>query len=234
MSMTNNFLSFGGRPRRLAEADSVAVIGLGRFGSSLALELMSEGTEVLGVDISEELVQEHNGLLTQVVRADATRKEVMQQLAIEDFDRVVVAIGSDIKASILTASLLLQMDSPQIWAKAVDDQHGLILQQLGVPHVVHPEKDMGRRVAHLVRSAAADYLEIDNGYAMIKRLAPTILHEVPLGQSDVRSTHHVTICAYRSGEDEWRNVEALTQLRAGDTILVVGPTRRVEAFAQLP
>jgi trk system potassium uptake protein TrkA len=227
------FLSFGEDARRIAEADSVAVIGLGRFGSSLALELMASGTEVLGIDSDEELVQSLNGELTQVVRADSTKLEVLQQLAIGDFDRVVVAIGTDIKASILTASLLLQMKVPVIWAKAVDEQHGLILEQLGVHKVVYPEKDMGRRVAHLVRGAAADYLEIDKGYAMVKTVAPGHLHGITLTEAGVRAKHGVTIASYKPGHGEWRNADADTVLREGDIVLVVGPTNRVEAFAQL-
>ncbi|MGA7148669.1 MAG: NAD-binding protein, partial [Microbacterium sp.] len=122
------FPRFGATQRssRVAEAGSVAVIGLGRFGSALALELMAGGTEVLGIDVDEDLVQSLNGELTQVVRADSTRREALRQLAVDEFDRVVVAIGGDISASILTCSVLLSMDIPAIWAKAVDDQHGLI------------------------------------------------------------------------------------------------------------
>ena len=88
------FLSFTPDARRIAEADSVAVIGLGRFGTSLALELMSSGTEVLGIDADEDIVQSLNGELTQVVRADSTRLDVLRQLAVGEFDRVVLAIGS--------------------------------------------------------------------------------------------------------------------------------------------
>lgn len=229
----SRFLSFGQDARRIAEADSVAVIGLGRFGTSLALELMASGTEVLGIDVDEDLVQALNGELTQVVRADSTRVEVLEQLAVGEFDRVVVAIGNDITASILTASLLLKMQVPVIWAKAVDEQHGAVLEQLGVHRVVYPEKDMGRRVAHLVRGAAADYLEIDRGYAVVKTVAPAHLQRITLADASVRSTYGVTIAAYRTAHGEWRNAEATTVLSDGDVILVVGPTRDVEKFAQL-
>lgn len=229
----SRFLSFGQDARRIAEADSVAVIGLGRFGTSLALELMASGTEVLGIDVDEDLVQALNGELTQVVRADSTRVEVLEQLAVGEFDRVVVAIGNDITASILTASLLLKMQVPVIWAKAVDEQHGAVLEQLGVHRVVYPEKDMGRRVAHLVRGAAADYLEIDRGYAVVKTVAPAHLQRITLAEASVRSTYGVTIAAYRTTHGEWRNAEATTVLSDGDVILVVGPTREVEKFAQL-
>lgn len=219
--------------RRIAEADSVAVLGLGRFGSALALELMAGGTEVLGVDLDEDLVQAHNGELTQVVRADSTREEALRQLAIDEFDRVVVAIGGDVSASILTCSVLLSMGIPVIWAKAVDDRHGLILEQLGIHHVIYPEHDMGRRVAHLVRGAALDYIEVAPGYALVKTSAPSFLHGVPLGETGVRKSHGITIAAYQHGDDEWRNADNTTVLEDGDTVLVAGPTATAEAFAQL-
>lgn len=218
--------------RRIAEADSVAVVGLGRFGSSLAVELMAGGTEVLGIDVDEELVQSLNGVLTQVVRTDSTKREALEQLAIGEFDRVVVAIGGDISASILTCSVLMSMRIPVIWAKAVDDQHGLILEQLGVHHVVYPEKDMGRRVAHLVRGAALDFIEIAPGYAMVKAPAPSTVQGVPLGETGLRKTHGVTIAAYQH-EGTWNNADNATVLGPDDTILVVGRTQDAEGFAQL-
>ena len=113
---------------------------------------------MLGIDRDEELVQSLNGQLTHVVRADSTKEEVLRQLAVHEFDRVVVAIGGDIQASILTTSLLLH-SIPHL-GEGGHDQHGQILEQLGVQHVIYPEKDMGRRVAHLVRGAALDYIEI--------------------------------------------------------------------------
>ena len=219
--------------RRIAEADSVAVIGLGRFGSSLALELMAHGTEVLGIDLDEDLVQGLNGQLTQVVRADSTKEEALRQLAVDEFDRVVVAIGDDVSASILTCSVLLGMGTPVIWAKAVDDRHGIILEQLGVHHVIYPEKDMGRKVAHLVRGAALDYIEVDKGYALVKAAAPAVLLGKRLGDTGLRAAYGVTIAAFKRDAETWRNADADTVLQAGDTILVVGPTTSAESFAQL-
>jgi trk system potassium uptake protein len=225
---------FGGdTARRIAEADSVAVIGLGRFGSALALELMASGTKVLGIDLDAELVQALNGELTHVVRADSTKQEALRQLAVHEFDRVVVAIGSNVSASILTCSALLSMKVPVIWSKAVDDQHGLILEQLGVHHVIYPEKEMGRRVAHDVRGAALDFVEVAPGYAAVKAPVPSTIQGVPLGETRLRRTHGVTIAAYQHGEEPWQNADNATVLRAGDTMLVLGPTAKAEGFAQL-
>ncbi len=111
-----------------------------------------------------------------------------------------MAIGDDVQASILTASLLLQLKVPVVWAKAVSEQHGTILEQLGVHHVIYPEKDMGRRVAHLVRGAAIDYLEIDKGYSLVKAAAPARFVGIPLGETRLRQAHGVTIAAFRDGD----------------------------------
>ncbi|GAB3605114.1 TrkA family potassium uptake protein [Conyzicola nivalis] len=218
---------------RIAEADSVAVIGLGRFGSALALELMAKGTEVLGIDGSEDIVQAHNGLLTHVVRADSTKEETLRQLAVHEFDRVVVAIGGDIQASILTASILLKMKIPTIWAKAVSDPHGEILGQLGVHHIVYPEKDMGQRVAHLVRGAMQDYVEVGDDFALVKTTPPKAIVGIPLGQSRVRATYGVTVTAfYREGKG-WDYTTLETVIEAGDLILIAGQNNKVESFSQL-
>ncbi|MGV8970034.1 MAG: potassium channel family protein [Microbacteriaceae bacterium] len=231
--MVNSPFARSARPTRIAEADAVAVIGLGRFGTALALELMASGTEVLGIDGSEEIVQKLNGQLTQVVRADATDQEALQQLAVHEFDRVVVAIGSDIQASILTTSVLLGFQIPQLWAKAVSDPHGKILEQLGVRHVIYPEKDMGRRVAHLVRGSALDYIEVDKDYAIVKMSPNTLLIGKRLGDTGIKSAHGVTVLAFRHGVEAWHNAEADTVLHADDTVLVGGPTKKAESFGQI-
>ena len=228
------FALFGGTdPSQVASARSVAVIGLGRFGQSLALELMANGTEVLGIDGDEEIVQSLNGRLTHVVTADATREEVLRQLSVPEFDRVVVAIGSDIQASILVTSLLLRFEVPGIWAKAVSDAHGAILEQIGVKHVIYPEKEMGRRVAHLVRGSMQDYIEIGDNYAIVKTTPRAEIVGIPLGETGLRKRHGVTITAVKHPGEEWTHATTATVLGPTDTILVTGPTQKAEAFSQL-
>ncbi|MBO1031239.1 TrkA family potassium uptake protein [Tessaracoccus sp. SD287] len=224
---------FGGTdPADVASANAVAVIGLGRFGQSLALELVDNDTEVLAIDAREDVVQALNGRLTHVVRGDATREEVLRQLAIPEFDRVVVAIGSDVEASILVTSLLLRFKVRHIWAKAVSEAHGTILEQLGVQHVVYPEKDMGKRVAHLVRGSMQDYIEIEPGFALIKTTVPASAVGVPLGQSKVRTEHGVTVAAVKRAGQPWTYATETTVLERDDIILVTGPTQKAERFSQ--
>jgi trk/ktr system potassium uptake protein len=228
-----NLFSSRSTLERVAEADSVAVIGLGRFGQALALELMGSGTEVLGIDGSEHIVQSLNGKLTHVVRADSTEEDTLRQLSLPEFDRVVVGIGTDIQASILTTSVLLRFGIPEIWAKAVSDQHGTILEQLGVKHVIYPEKDMGRRVAHLVRGAMQDYMEVGDNFALVKTSACKPIVGLPLGQVKAREKFGVTVNAYKRGDSPWEYATADTVLRDEDTILVGGQPDKVEAFSQL-
>ncbi|WP_199190156.1 TrkA family potassium uptake protein [Cryobacterium sp. N22] len=232
---SSSFSLFGQRQTaRLNEESSVVVIGLGRFGSALALELMASGTEVLGIDGDEEIVQAHNRLLTHVVRADSTKEETLRQLSVPEFSSVVVAIGSDIQANILTASLLIKLGIPNIWAKAVSEPHGEILRQLGVKHVISPEKDMGKRVAHLVRGVMQDYIDIGEDFALVKTAPPQEILGKPLSETKVRTVHGVTVTAfYRAGQG-WSYATMETVVLDGDIILVAGQTERVESFSRLP
>ncbi len=218
---------------RIAEANSVVVIGLGRFGGALALELAAAGTEVLGIDADEDIVQSFNGRLTHVVRADSTKEEALRQLSVHEFDSAVVGIGSDLEASILTTSALLRFKKPTIWAKAVSEAHGQILEQLGVEHVVRPEQDMGRRVAHLVRGAMLDYVEFEDGFAMVKTRPPKEAQGQPLGTTGIRAKHHVTVVAVKGQSGEWDYASPQTILHPEDEIIVAGATAAAERFATL-
>ncbi|GAA2750276.1 potassium channel family protein [Amnibacterium kyonggiense] len=217
--------------RLAAEADSVAVIGLGRFGSALALELMASDTDVLGIDTSEELVQGMNGRLTHVVRADSTQEETLRELSIPDFERVVVAIGSDLEASILTASLLLEFGVPQVWAKAVSDQHGAILRRLGVHNVVYPEKDMGRRIAHRVRGNLQDFVELGDDFAAVRTRPPADLVGRTVAEARTRDSRGVTITAIKRPDGGWHHCTTDSVIGPDDLLLVTGPTRKAERFA---
>lgn len=211
---------------------SVAVIGLGRFGQSLALELMDEGAEVLGIDSREDTVQALNGRITHAVVADATQEEVLRQLSIPEFDRVVIAIGSDIQSSILVTSLLLRFGIRKVWAKAVSDPHGLILEQLGIPHVIYPEKDMGRRVAHIVLGTMQDFIEIDADFAMVKTALSPEHAGLRLGDSGIRRRYGVTVTSVKPAGGAWQPATQDTVLQEGDTILVTGPTKQAEKFSR--
>ena len=226
--MANSRRFFGSADRQAL--NTVAVIGLGRFGGALAQELESLGIEVLGIDAHEDTVQSFNGVLTHVVRADATREEVLRQLGVHEFDVAIVGIGSDIEASILATSRLLKFNKPAVWAKAISEPHAEILEQLGVKHVVRPERDMGRRVAHLVSGGVIDYIDLGQDFVIVRTRAPEFALHRPLSVLELRSTHGITITAIRPEGGDWSSATPQTIIEAEDEILVQGPRRKVESF----
>ncbi|WP_328875545.1 TrkA family potassium uptake protein [Streptomyces sp. NBC_00287] len=211
----------------------VAVIGLGRFGYSLANELMRRGWDVLGIDTDPRLVQKYSDDLTHAAVADCTDPEALRQLGVHEFTSTVVAIGTDVEASILVSTNLLDAKVPNIWAKAISRQHGQILERLGVTHVVLPEHEMGERVAHLVTGRMLDFIEFDDDYALVKTVAPDIATGIPLGQSRVRSKYGITVVGIKRPGEDFTYATAETVVRKGDVIVVTGKTHAVEAFAEL-
>ena len=214
-------------------ASTIAVIGLGRFGTSLALELVKGGREVLGIDSDEKLVQNISDQLTHVIQADSTDEAALRELGIPDFDSAVVAIGSDLEASILTASLLLQLGVPEVWAKATSASHGRILEQLGVHHVIFPEKDMGQRVAHMVSGETLDYIQLDQDFVMAKTEAPESFEGKTLSEMKFRSLHGVTVVATRKEGQSYLPSFPETVLNSGDVMIVAGTTKKVEDFCRM-
>ncbi len=222
----------GPKIRRRFHSANVAVIGLGRFGSSLATELVKSGHQVLGIDTDERIVQNLASTLTHVVTADTTDEENLRELGMQDMDSAVVAIGADLEASILTASLLLQLGVKQVWAKANSQAHGRILKQIGVHNVIFPEYDMGRRVAHQVSGESLDYVHIDEDFVMVKTYVPEVFQEKPLHEAKIRATFGVTVVAVNEGSG-YKPAFPETILHAGNEIVIAGPKGPLDQFCQL-
>lgn len=187
------------RNDRTSRTSRVVVLGLGRFGGSLALELAQRGSEVLGIDTDQEIVQGFAAELTHAAVADTTDIEVLGQLGVGDFERAVVGIGTDLEASILTVAALVDLEIPHIWAKAISRQHGRILERVGAHHVVLPEHEMGERVAHLVTGRMLDYIRFEDDFAMAKTIAPADVVDRPLGETGLRSRYGITVVIIVSG-----------------------------------
>lgn len=217
----------------MAKTSVVAVIGLGRFGTSLALELMRSDTEVLGIDNDPARVQSVAGQLTHAAIADSTNAEALLQLSVQECDRAVVGIGTNLEASILTTSVLVDMEGPLIWAKAVSNAHARILQQIGAHHVVRPEHDMGMRVAHLVRGRMLDFIEFDDDYAMVKTVAPSSLLNQTLNESAVRRRYNITVVALKRPGQGFEYATPETVVTQGDTLIVAGKITDTERFSEL-
>jgi trk system potassium uptake protein TrkA len=217
--------------RSASGTDSVVVIGLGRFGSGVAIALVQLGHDVLAIDREPETVQSLASVLPHVVQADATDAEALKQLGVRDFAHAVVSIGENLEASVLAVLNLSQMGIKDIWAKANNPSHGRIAERVGAHHVVYPEADMGERVAHLVTGKMIDFIEFEDGFAIAKTRAPRETHGKPLSESAVRQRHKVTVVGIKRRHEDFIYAKADTIVKAGDLLIVAGPTREVERFA---
>lgn len=209
------------------------MIGLGRFGTAVATQLQDIGHEVMGIESDERLVQLASGELTHVVQADATDATAMRQLGVAEARHAVVAIGDGIQSSILATATLSDLGVPDIWAKALTDQHGRILERVGAHHVVFPEADMGRRVAHRVTGKMIEYVQFDSGFSLVETAVPDYLAGRTLVESGIRDRHAVNVVAVRRPGDTLRHPGPDTVLTPGCTLLVAGDPGDVERFAAL-
>ncbi|WP_181781756.1 potassium channel family protein [Pseudonocardia pini] len=209
----------------------VVVLGLGRFGVSLARELVRRGSDVLGIDNDAGILQHYADELTHAAVADTTDAAALRQLDVHTAARAVVGIGTDLEASILTTSVLVDFEVPHIWAKATSRQHGRILERIGAHHVVLPEQEMGQRVAHLVTGRMIDFIRFEDDFAMAKTSAPAHLVGRPLGHSRLRTKDRITVVGIKKRGQEFTYATADTVAEDGDVIIVSGRIDDVEAFA---
>jgi trk system potassium uptake protein len=207
------------------------VIGLGRFGSALALNLEELGHEVLGVDVSPRLVQKFAGRIAHVVEADATSEDVLESLGAKELEHVVVAIGDDIEASVLCTGALADVGVADIWAKANSASHARILARVGAHHVVFPEDEMGRRVAHQVTGQMIDFIEIDENFALVETRPPAKVVGKTLLEANIRRDFGVTVVSIKPSGGEYTYTTPDTVLSEGSQVLVAGPNKDVERFA---
>lgn len=213
--------------------NSVAVIGLGRFGSAVARSLSRMGHEVLAIDRSSELVQSLSEDMAHIVEADSTSASALRRIGLQDFEHVVVGIGNDLEASVLTVLALTELGVQDIWAKAISDKHGRILEKTGAHHVVYPEAAMGERVAHMVTGKMIDFIEFDDGFAIVKTRAPVEAVGRTLAGSALRNKYGITIVGVKRKHQDFTYATPETMVEEGDLLIVSGPTSLVEKFAAI-
>lgn len=211
-----------------------AVIGLGRFGTSIAQTLYQMGHDVLAVDLSEERVNAIMKNVTHVVQLDSTNEAALKSLGLDNFNVVIVSIGQDIQASILTTLILKELGCKNIVAKARTELHGKVLYKIGANRVVYPEWDMGIRVAHNLASAnILDFIELSDEYSIVEAKAPGYMTGKTLQQLDLRAKMGVTVLAIKGGEAEI-NVSpgARDRVEEGDILVLVGKTSDVKKIEE--
>jgi trk system potassium uptake protein len=218
-----------GKPR--TGDNAVAVIGLGRFGGQVAASLVRLGHDVLGIDENQRIVQSWSDRLTHVVQADSTDEEALRQIGVPDFTRAVVGIGTDIEASVLTVLALAEIGIAEIWAKAITAKHGKILSAVGANHVIYPEATMGDRVAHLITSKMIDFIEFDDGFAIVKTRAPADAVGRTLADSALRTRYGVTVVGVKQTGQDFTYARPETVVPPNATLIVAGTVDQVERFS---
>lgn len=218
---------------RKTDDSSVVVIGLGRFGSRLAGSLLQLDHDVLAIDHEQDRVQRWASRLDRVVQADTTEENVLRQLGVADFRRVVVAIGASVEASVLTVLALTELGIPQIWARATSEKHAKILRSVGVHHVIFPEAETGERVAHLIVSRMLDFMEFGDDFAIAKVRVPASLAGRALRELAPIDRYGVMVVGAKLPDEPFRYADPDTVLQPGSVLIVEGPIDRVQQFAAL-
>lgn len=200
-----------------------AVIGMGRFGSSLAIQLFNEGADVLVIDKSDKRIQENAGTVTHAVVADTTDENALAELGIRNMDVVVVAIGDDIQASILTVLILKELGVKKIIAKAITNPHAKVLTQVGADKVVFPERETGLRIAkNLMSPNVLDFIELSDEYNIEEIVAEPFMVGKSLRELDFRANFKVSVIAINSGGK--MNISPMPDdiIRMDDVLVVLG------------
>ncbi|GGM20230.1 ktr system potassium uptake protein C [Paraliobacillus quinghaiensis] len=210
-----------------------AVIGLGRFGGSICRELSEEGMEVLAIDTQEEKVNEFKEIASHAVIADAQDEKVLKELGIRNIDHVIVAIGDNIQASILTTLMLKELGIKKITVKAQNDYHEKVLNKIGADQVVHPERDMGRRIAHsIISNNILDHLELSDDHSIVEVKAGTKMIGQNLVDLDIRANYGCNVVAIKHGKTNEINVSPMATevIEPGDILIVIGADKDISRF----
>jgi trk system potassium uptake protein TrkA len=215
-----------------------AVIGLGRFGQSVCRTLYEHGHDVLALDQSEELTRDVHaeGIATHVIQADSTEIQALQEVDIHEYDTVVVAIGSDLEASVLTVLNLLDLGVKNIIAKASYDRHGQVLERVGgsAIQVIYPERQMGERIANSISGAdILETIELSRDFSITEIHPPRDWIGKSLAEMELRPRYGVTVIAIKSGGDLKVSPPGSECFHAGDIITMVGPNDRLDELRRL-
>lgn len=203
--------------------NSFAVIGLGRFGQSLAKRLAALGNEVLAIDNDMESVQDVSEFVTQAVATDALDESALKALGITEFDCVIVTISKNVEANILITSMLKGLGVKYVVSKAVSDLHAKVLKQVCADKVVFPDKDMAEKLAqNLTASSVLDYIDLSDKFSIVEVETPKSWYGKSLKQLNVRAVYGVNVVALKNRYSDSINVSPHPDyIFAEEDILVV-------------
>lgn len=210
------------------------VIGIGRFGSSVAETLYSLGNDVLAVDHDEDAIQSISDKVTHAIQVDADDENSLRALGIRNFDCAVISIGSDIQSSILATLLVKDLGVKHVVAKANNALHAKVLYKIGANRVVFPERDMGVRVAHnLVSSNILDYIELSPDYSIAEVVSPVEWHNKTLRELNVRAEYGINVMAIKRNNDIDVSPLADNVIEPGDIIVAIGSIEELNVLENL-
>jgi trk system potassium uptake protein TrkA len=209
---------------------SFVVIGFGRFGQSTTQALVSLGHEVMVIDRSLERVNRGSSIATQAIQMDSTDENALKEVGVANFDEAVVAIGSDMLASILTTVLLKGLGVAKITAKANNDYHSKVLEKIGADRIVHPERDMGIRMAHhLVNGNVLDFMELTSEYSLVEVAISEQMVGKSLEELSIRAKYNCTIIAIKRAGVQVINTfpQGRDVVQAGDFLVLMGKNKDI-------
>lgn len=218
----------------MSKSKQFVVIGLGRFGESVAKTLYGLGHDVLAVDMSEDLVQEISDSVTHAVQMDATDESALRTLGLRNFDVAVVTIGSNIQASVMVTLLVKELGVKYIIAKGQSDLHAKVLYKIGADRVVLPEKDMGVRVAHnLVSASILDYIELSPDYSIMEMKALEEWNGKTLNELKLRSKYGINVMAIKKNDDINISPSADENINTNDIIVAIGSAEDLRKIEEI-
>ena len=212
---------------------SFVVIGCGRFGAAVARTLFSLGNEVLAIDISEEIIKEISDEVTHSVQADVMDETVLKDLGLRNFDVAVIAIGSDLEASIMATLIAKELGIKRVIAKAQSELHGKVLYKIGADKVIFPERDMGIRVAHnLASTNILDFIELSPDYSILEVTALREWEDKSLAQLKLSTKYGINVMAIKRGSSISVSPSGEVVIEKDDILVVIGSIKDIKRIEQ--
>ncbi|MDD3400895.1 MAG: TrkA family potassium uptake protein [Eubacteriales bacterium] len=215
-------------------AKSFLIVGLGKFGSAVALTLVKLGHQVMAVDRNIANVNAIKDQLMNVAQCDMTNEAVVNSLGVSEFDAIIIGVGNDLRSSVLATVLCAEHGAKEIVCKAQDDLQEKLLLRVGATQVVQPERNAGEKLANsLVSESVLDYLNLSENYSINEIRVPSVWVGKTLGGIDVRKNYGVSVFAIRRGEEIIISMSADTVFSEGEVLVLVGENRLLSKVAKL-
>ncbi len=218
----------------MAKINEYCVIGLGAFGSALAIELYQRGHVVLGIDVNEKLVNEHQDLLTQALQADATNESALRTAGVADYDYCIIAIGDHVEDNILATQTVIELGVTRIWSRAENQRHANILAKMGVERVVDPELEAAHRCARILSSKSVlDFIEFSPGFSLAQIVVGPTHSGKSLKEMEFRAKYQATVIAIRRQDESIPIASPDDLIYEGDVLFIAGKTEAVEKIERI-